>query len=246
MRPVQEEIRSVSCLDGQISYVLIRKPVKNLNLRVRADGSVAVSANSRVPAVAADAFVLRKAELVLAALERVSRRAAQIASPRRYETGETFYLLGQALSLQVEAGEKETVFPDSARLCLRLRNPDDFTKKERLVQGFLDDLCRSVFSEIAGQLYPAFEPYGVTLPVIKIRSMKTRWGSCSPSKGAITLNKSLLAAPRACIEYVVLHEFCHFVHPNHSKQFYGLVEALMPDWKERKAQLERCAAEGLL
>lgn len=245
MGSAQEEIRSVSCPEGRISYLLTRKRVKNLNLRVRADGSVAVSASNHVPAAAVDAFVLRKADFVLAALERVSRRGAQMAAPRRYETGETIRILGQALSLQVEEG-RATVFSDGGRLCLRLPNPDDFVKKERLVQGFLDTCCRNIFSEIAGQIYPAFESHGVPLPVIKTRGMKTRWGSCSPSKGAITLNKSLLAAPRACIEYVVLHEFCHLVHPNHSKQFYGLVASLMPDWKERKALLEHCAAEGLL
>jgi predicted metal-dependent hydrolase len=57
-------------------------------------------------------------------------------------------------------------------------------------------------------------------------------------KGIITLNKRLLEAPRNCIEYVVMHEFCHFIHPNHSKHFYGFLSMLMPDWKERKKLLE--------
>ncbi len=246
MRPAQEEMRSVPYLNQRISYLLTRKPVKNLNLRVRGDGSVAVSASSQIPAAVIDDFVLRKADFVLAAMERVSRRAAQPPLPRRYETGETFYILGQTLYLQVSQGQKAAVSAEGARLFLLLPNPEDFAKRERLVRGFLDARCRSEFSEIAGQIYPAFAAYGVSMPVIKIRDMKTRWGSCSPSKGAITLNKSLLAAPRVCVEYVVLHEFCHLVHPNHSKQFYGLVADLMPDWKQRKALLERRAAEGLL
>jgi len=54
-------------------------------------------------------------------------------------------------------------------------------------------------------------------------------------------DKRLLEAPRNCIEYVVLHEFCHFIHPNHSKQFYGFMTMLMPDWKDRKAALDKCA-----
>ncbi|MFQ6968423.1 MAG: M48 family metallopeptidase [Subdoligranulum sp.] len=55
----------------------------------------------------------------------------------------------------------------------------------------------------------------------------------------ITLNKQLLEAPRNCIEYVVVHELCHLVHPNHSKQFYTFLTMFMPDWKERKAELEK-------
>jgi predicted metal-dependent hydrolase len=69
--------------------------------------------------------------------------------------------------------------------------------------------------------------------------MTSRWGSCQPKRGLITLNKRLLEVPRNCIEYVVMHEFVHFIHPNHSKQFYEFLSVLMPDWKERKAFLEK-------
>jgi len=65
------------------------------------------------------------------------------------------------------------------------------------------------------------------------------WGSCQPEKGVITLNSKLIAAPRNCIEYVVLHEFVHFIYSSHSKQFYEFVAMLMPDWKERKSELEK-------
>ena len=95
-----------------------------------------------------------------------------------------------------------------------------------------------VFLTICKEIYPLFKPYGVKYPLIKIRSMKSRWGSCQPQKGIITLNSNMIAAPREAIEYVVLHEFAHFIHPNHSKDFYGLVEKLMPDWKQRKAMLQ--------
>ena len=61
-------------------------------------------------------------------------------------------------------------------------------------------------------------------------------------KRPVTLNKRLLEAPRNCIEYVVMHEFCHFVHPNHSKQFYAFLTMLMPDWKQRKETLDKSAA----
>lgn len=102
-----------------------------------------------------------------------------------------------------------------------------------------------VFEDILEELYPQFKKYGVERPTLRIRDMETRWGSCLVKKGVITLNKRLLEAPRNGIEYVVMHELCHFVHPNHSELFYIFLTMLMPDWKERKQFLDKTAAYGL-
>ena len=95
----------------------------------------------------------------------------------------------------------------------------------------------AIFNEILDEIYPLFIPYGVKKPVLRIRTMKSCWGSCLVNKGIITLNRKLLMKPRECIEYVVMHELCHFIYPDHSKQFYGFMEKLMPDWKERREHL---------
>ena len=84
-------------------------------------------------------------------------------------------------------------------------------------------------------------PICVPSPRIHIRSMDTRWGSCLPQKAIITLNRHLLEMPVSCIEYVVLHEFCHFLYPNHSKDFYAILSTLMPDWQQRKKLLDKNA-----
>lgn len=88
-------------------------------------------------------------------------------------------------------------------------------------------------------VHKKFIPYGVEYPKLKLRNMTSRWESCLPNKGIITLNKRLIKAPKNCIEYVAYHEFCHFVHPNHSKQFYSLLQVMLPDWRESKQLLER-------
>ena len=110
-----------------------------------------------------------------------------------------------------------------------------------MVTRYLDEQCQTIFDEIISETYPVFQKYGVPMPALRIRNMETRWGSCLAKKEIITLNKRLLEAPRNCIEYVVMHEFCHFVHPNHSKHFYGFLATLMPDWRERKKTLDKSA-----
>ena len=72
---------------------------------------------------------------------------------------------------------------------------------------------------------------------IRIHPMKSRWGSCNYIKGTLNFNLFLLDQPVECIEYVVMHEFAHFVQPDHSSAFHALMTVLMPDWKERKARL---------
>ena len=72
---------------------------------------------------------------------------------------------------------------------------------------------------------------------IRIHPMKTRWGSCNFKKGTLNFNLYLLDQPIECIEYVVMHEFAHFIQPDHSPAYHALMTALMPDWKARKAKL---------
>jgi predicted metal-dependent hydrolase len=237
--------RTVKANDKEIHYQLERKPVKNLNLRIRSDRSIYVSANSAVPIDEIDLFVISKASYISDAIERFNEMAKYKPQPKQYVSGETFYIQGRALRLQVSKSEKDMISSDGIYIFLSVKDPDNFDKKRRMVNRFLNKQCRLVFEEIIHSIYPVFEKYGVSYPNLRIRSMETRWGSCLAKKGIITLNKRLLEAPRNCIEYVVMHEFCHFIHPNHSKRFYSFLSMLMPDWKKRKALLEKTAVYWL-
>ncbi len=72
---------------------------------------------------------------------------------------------------------------------------------------------------------------------VRIKSMKTRWGSCNYTKGYINLNLELIKKPKCAIEYVIFHELTHLIYPNHSKQFYSYISKYMPDWQERNKKL---------
>ena len=186
--------RTVCAGEKNIKYILERKQVKNINMRVRPDGSVRVSAGPWADASQIDDFVLSKAEFILKAMKRFENMS--------------------------EAEEKYQ---------------EELVKAKAGRESLLADV--SLFTEILDEFYPLFVPYGVKKPKLRVRTMKSCWGSCLVNKGIITLNRKLLMKPRECIEYVVVHELCHFIHPNHSKQFYGFMEQFMPDWKERKARL---------
>ena len=167
--------------------------------------------------------------------------------PHNYETGEIFRLLGRDYTLVVEeagtaqemsspAGREEISFWGDS-LVLRTKWPDHYPHKKNMMEKWMRFFTRKTFSEIIDWAYPQFVPYGAPYPVWTVRSMTSRWGSCQPQTGKITLNSKLIFYPKEAIEYVVVHEFAHFAHPDHSKAFWTLVAEIMPDYKERKKLL---------
>lgn len=234
------EQRVVHCEDGDIPYLLTRKSVKNVNLRIKPEGEVLVSANNSVPTDFIDAFIEKKQRYIFSVLSRYEEKKKLFqAVPKRYVSGESYDLLGKSLRLKVEANKEENVYTDGVYIFLKVKDKDDFRHKEIMMSKWLKQYQTTVFEELLQEKYLLFEKYGVTYPTLKIRNMTSRWGSCQPKKGIITLNSKLIEAPRNCIEYVILHELVHFIHPNHSRQFWDFVAMMMPDWKERKEELEK-------
>lgn len=226
----------------EIRYWLELKDVKNLNLRIRKDGSVFVSANPMVPCKEIDHFIYKKASFVFKAMDRFHEMAQYKPQPKQYVSGETYFILGRGLRLQVSQAVKDSISSDGVYIRLEVKDANDFKRKQRMVSRFLDQQCKVIFQEVLDELYPLVQKYNVEKPVLRVREMETRWGSCLTKSGIITLNKRLLEVPRNCIEYVVMHELCHFIHPNHSKHFYAWLTMLMPDWKDRKVYLEKSTA----
>lgn len=222
-----------------IRYHLERKNVKNINLRIRCDGSVWVSANDNVPEQYIDDFVKRKQAYIQKAQAVFREQKLNLIHNRQYESGESFRLLGHGLRLKVMQSQTQNIYSDGVHLYLYVADTDDIERKRRMVGKYYLDQCRQVFSVLLSEIYPKFIKYGVGMPILKIRKMKTRWGSCISGKGVITLNKRLIEAPLNCIEYVITHELCHLVHPNHSRKFYELLTVFMPDWKVRKSVLDK-------
>lgn len=171
---------------GGVTFTLTRRRVKNLNLRVRPDGSVAVSAPARTPLREVDAFVAAHTAWVAGAQRRMAaRRAAEAGLPA----------------------------PDKAEALAGMQ-------------------------ALAERWWPAFAPRCAgPMPKVRVRDMRTRWGSCHPAKRQITLAARLALQPPEAVEYVVVHEYCHFVHPDHQAGFWALVASILPDWKARRALL---------
>ncbi len=239
--------REIELGGRRLTYRLTRKSIKNLILHVGPDRQIRVSAPHRVPLEAIDRFVCSREAFIERALRYFANRPAQLARPA-YTTGERYLYRGAPVTLQLCQGEREGVAVEGDRLILTVRDPEDGARKQALIGRFVREEGGQLFARLVRELLPLLACYDVEPPKLRMRAMKTRWGSCSPTRRSISLNLKLLELPESCAEYVVLHELCHLVHPNHSRAFYGLLTRLMPDWQARKAALdqrERQLAEGL-
>lgn len=169
-----------------------------------------------------------------------AKQARELTSPREYVSGETHFYLGRRHKLIVTAAPKQTSSVKLMRGRIEIRVPvaDPAAVRRRLNEWYhqrADDYLSRKLSEWSSCL-----PWVRELPVLRLVSMSTQWGSCSP-QGTIHLNPALIRAPRHCIEYVVLHELCHLVEHNHSKKFYALLDRHMPRWQLAKSEIDGLA-----
>lgn len=221
-----------------IRFSLEQKPRKTLRISVMPDLSVGVSAPHD--------FSIEKV------LHKVQKRSSWIVKqidyfksfmprepPRQFISGETHYYYGRQYRLKVMRSKKQDVKLKGKYIYVHSLWPDSRPRTKQLVYKWYRSRAQQMFNVSAKRCHERLEKYGIKLPIIGVKVMKSRWGSCTHTKNRIKLNTSLVKAPSHCIEYVIMHEMCHLKHPNHTKQFYNFLSLVMPDWEKRKARLER-------
>lgn len=221
--------RSIVLRGRRVDYELERKRVRHVNLRIRADGSLYVSAPRLTPLPVVEGLLLSRQDWVLEHLRRREERAA--------EESDAVWLWGEKLKLALRQGKRAAVAREGGTLILTLRDPSDAEEKRRVLENWQKRLCAERVTELCRRYYPAFERRGVPFPTLSFRRMKTRWGSCRPQKGALSFNTRLAELPPDAADYVVVHEFAHFLQPNHSAAFYAEIARVLPDWQERRAMI---------
>ncbi|HMT71292.1 MAG TPA: SprT family zinc-dependent metalloprotease [Chitinophagaceae bacterium] len=158
--------------------------------------------------------------------------------PRKYVSGETHLYLGRQYRLRVVKGSSDEVKLKGK--FIEVVTTNKYPVKTLLNSWYLNH-AKDKFTIIALPLIERFKKYKVEPTCIQIREMSARWGSCTP-KGKIILNPDLIRAPKACIEYVVVHELCHLVYHEHSQRFIDLQTREMKDWEKWKQKLEKLLA----
>jgi predicted metal-dependent hydrolase len=245
------EQRQVEYGTHVIGYRLERRDRATLEITVEPDGLVRVTAPGNAAAEEIAARVRRRARWILAQQASFSRFRPN-TPPRIYVPGETHLFLGRQYRIRIVPPEPGKGAPKAPG-----------TPSVKMVRGFLEVRCVDFHDtatiekhikewywkrahvqlpsrlELNRQRFP--DPDAVQPTSLRLQHMPTRWGSTSAA-GSLVLNPDLIRAPMDCIDYVVTHELCHLLVPNHGRQFFELQHLVMPDWERRKQRLEKVMA----
>ena len=165
-------------------------------------------------------------------------RFQPLPKERKFVSGETHYYLGRQYRLRIRPGEKARVQLIGRFFEMELPDTNNRERARVLMLDWYSAHAKDLLSRRLAQYVPTFEKMGAAAPVVRYRRMKKRWGSCS-GNGVIMLNTELVKAPTHCIDYVIIHELCHLLYPQHDKKFYHLLGRVLPDWEKRKERLEK-------
>lgn len=220
-----------------LRFTLARTERRTLGISVHPDLSVHVTAPLNTPLPLIEAKVLAKGRWLLKQFRHFEEFLPR-TPPREYVPGESHSYLGRRYMLKVRRAAASSVKLKSGELVVALPVPNDREHVRQLLAAWYLDHARRVFNERLNDALPLFKMHNAGVPPVRITRMAKRWGSCTP-KGNILLNPDLIAKPVRAIDYVIIHELCHLVHPYHDKAFYALQDRVMPDWFRWKERLER-------
>ena len=232
--------------DEQISFERLPRSegIHRVLIKVHPDCRIEVAAPAQADDNAVLAAVKKRGRWIYQQLRDFRQQSAYV-TPRQYISGESHYYLGKQYLLKVledpDATPQVKLLRGKLEVTLRQKSA---AKVEQLLSDWYKVRAKEVFAKRLDALLE--QTLWVTeRPPLRILTMHTQWGSCSP-QGRLTLNPYLVKAPRECIDYVILHELCHLAEHNHSERFYRLLHQVMPTWEVIKARLDAKAGRYVL
>ena len=215
-----KSIKAIVFGTRKISYNLQRQARKRMRIAVLPELTVDVFAPITANEEQIEAALMKKAAWIAGKLDALERYHL-LPTPKKYISGETLVYLGRQYRLKVQQGGRQEAKMRGRFLRVWVEDKKDARSVKKAVDNWYRKRAHETLGRYMERCYDIASRHGVPEPILLIRTMRRRWGSCSP-KGRITLNLNLVKAPVHCIEYVIMHELCHLKFNNHSKAFYSL------------------------
>jgi hypothetical protein len=218
-----------------IDYQLQFSNRKTLQIAVHPDKTVFVKSPASSSISEIQSVILKRAKWIRKQISYFQNFEPKTPI-RRYIPGESHLYLGKKYRLKITLSDTNKILLKNGYFYISTKSENlDYIKK--LLSDWYKEKANNYFSKVFNEVWErcSFENY--SKPILKIREMKTRWGSLSQN-ATMTINLNLIKTSKECVEYVIVHELCHLVHHNHSAAFYKLLDSKLRNWKEKKHKLE--------
>lgn len=224
-----------------ISYSISRSGNRNtIAVTVHPDGTVSVVAPTAASRLKIAEIMAKKAKWVLRQQEHFRHQHNGYA--KQFISGESFFYLGRQYKLKVrlsEGDDRESSQVQLVRGQLLVPLPWTTALDTRAI-AVCNSLTRWYRAKAKEHIPPVVVRFasrlGSSYATVQIREMKQRWGSAG-ANGRLSFNWRIVMAPKRLLEYVVAHELCHLRYPDHSRDFWRLLERTIPDYERRRVQL---------
>lgn len=224
--------------DGPLRFELRRSSRRSIGITVEIGGTVVVTAPFRASSAKIRAVLEKHGSWIRKKVAEL-RDAPLPPPPPRWVEGEPHAFLGKGYPLRLREADTRDVWLTDHELLVFLPTPSKREEVRKVVEGWLLEEARSLFQHRMDTLIretPALDL--PCAPVLSLRRMKARWGSCSPN-GRILMNTHAVKLPLKLIDYILMHELCHIRVPDHSPAFWSYLTECLPDWRRRKEVLDR-------
>lgn len=203
--------------DIEYNVIITKKNNKNLYIRVK-EGNICVTCN----------YLTTKSKIKnILDLNQKSLRKMIDSVKNKEKKEKGFFYLGKCYDIIFKDDIKDVMVCDSVIYSKNLK---------ALNKWYKDEVIR-IFDERYVYIFNKFKE-SITSPILKIRNMKTRWGVYNRKNHTITLNSKLIEFDVSKIDYVIIHELCHIIHFNHSKEFWELVFKYCPNYKQIRKEMK--------
>lgn len=220
-----------------IPVEVVRKGIKHLHVGVYPpNGRVRVAAPKRLDDDAVRLAVISRLGWIRRKQKEFEGQERQ--SQREMVTGESHYFRGRRYLLDViqEDGPPSVRVASNTRLELRVRPGSDREVRERVLHRWYRRQLRQRIPALLAKWEPRV---GEPVAEVRIKKMKTLWGSCNAAARRIWLNLELAKKPPACVEFILVHEMVHFLERHHNDRFLELMDAVMPSWRRYRDELNQ-------
>lgn len=215
----------------------VRKDIKNIHLTVfPPDGRVRISAPLATSDETLRIFLLSKSSWIKKQKAIFSKQERQ--TKREYVSGESHYIFGKRYQLTVKKSNKKQELRITKKKYIELTVKPKTTIYQK--QVMFERFYRDELEKIIPKLLDKWEKkIGINVKEVRIKKMKTKWGTCNAKDKRIWLNLELAKQPFHCIDYVFVHEMVHFKERKHSERFFQLLEEAYPKWRQNKEELNQ-------